>query len=56
METGTALSAVAAGIVLLVLSANQFVTDAAATSKILDLSPLLIGMLVIGFRSTMPEW
>ena len=56
METRTALSAVTARIVLLVLSANQFVTGTAATSKILGLSPLLIGMLVIGFGSSMPEW
>ena len=50
-----ALGAVAAGIVLLVLSADRFVTGAAATSKILGLPPLLIGMRVIGFGSSMPE-
>lgn len=55
METGLALGAVAAGIVLLVISADRFVSGAAATSKVLGLPPLLIGMLVIGFGSSMPE-
>ncbi len=55
MDTLLALGAVAAGIVLLVLSADRFVTGAAETSKTLGLPPLLIGMLVIGFGSSMPE-
>lgn len=49
------LIALGAGIVLLVFSADRFVEGAAATSKQLGLPPLLIGMLVIGFGSSMPE-
>lgn len=47
--------AVVAGLVLLVWSAERFVGGAAATSARLGLSPLLIGMLVIGFGTSAPE-
>ncbi|WP_163557289.1 calcium/sodium antiporter [Halomonas sp. NO4] len=47
--------AVAAGLILLVWSAERFVDGAAATSQRLGLSPLLIGMLVIGFGTSAPE-
>jgi len=47
--------AVLAGLVLLVWSAERFVDGAAATSARLGLSPLLIGMLVIGFGTSAPE-
>ncbi|HSP57881.1 MAG TPA: calcium/sodium antiporter [Halomonas sp.] len=47
--------AVLAGLVLLVWSAERFVDGAAATSRRLGLSPLLIGMLVIGFGTSAPE-
>ncbi|TFH86763.1 calcium/sodium antiporter [Billgrantia azerbaijanica] len=47
--------AVVAGLVLLVWSAERFVDGAAATSQRLGLSPLLIGMLVIGFGTSAPE-
>ena len=47
--------AVIGGILLLVISADKFVEGAAATAKRLGLPPLLIGMLVIGFGSSMPE-
>ncbi|MFP4263887.1 MAG: calcium/sodium antiporter, partial [Halomonas sp.] len=47
--------AVVAGLVLLVWSAERFVDGAAATSSRLGLSPLLIGMLVIGFGTSAPE-
>lgn len=43
------------GIVLLVISADRFVEGAAATAKHLGVPPLLIGILVIGFGSSMPE-
>ncbi|MBD3647962.1 MAG: calcium/sodium antiporter, partial [Pseudomonadales bacterium] len=49
------LIALGAGILLLIFSADRFVGGAAATSKQLGLPPLLIGMLVIGFGSSMPE-
>ncbi len=47
--------AVVAGLILLVWSAERFVDGAAATSSRLGLSPLLIGMLVIGFGTSAPE-
>jgi cation:H+ antiporter len=47
--------AVVAGLILLVWSAERFVGGAAATSSRLGLSPLLIGMLVIGFGTSAPE-
>lgn len=49
------ITAVIGGIILLVISADKFVDGAAATAKRLGLPPLLIGMLVIGFGSSMPE-
>ena len=49
------LLALAGGIVLLVYCADKFVEGAAATAKRLGWPPLLIGMLVIGFGSSMPE-
>lgn len=48
-------AAVVAGLILLVWSAERFVGGAAATSARLGLSPLLIGMLVIGFGTSAPE-
>ncbi len=50
-----AIAAVIIGIVLLVFSADKFVDGAAAAAKRAGLPPLLIGMLVIGFGSSMPE-
>ncbi|WP_447556225.1 calcium/sodium antiporter [Vreelandella sp. EE22] len=47
--------AVVIGLVLLVWSAEKFIDGAAATSRWLGLSPLLIGMLVIGFGTSAPE-
>ncbi|WNK18810.1 calcium/sodium antiporter [Halomonas piscis] len=47
--------AVIAGLVLLIWSADRFIDGAAATSRWLGLSPLLIGMLVIGFGTSAPE-
>ena len=51
----TAIAALIGGIILLVLSADKFVDGAAATAKYFGLPPLLIGILVIGFGSSMPE-
>lgn len=47
--------AVLVGLVLLIWSAEKFIDGAAATSRWLGLSPLLIGMLVIGFGTSAPE-
>ncbi|MGO2148260.1 sodium:calcium antiporter, partial [Halomonas sp.] len=49
------LVAVVMGLVLLIWSAEKFIDGAAATSRWLGLSPLLIGMLVIGFGTSAPE-
>ncbi len=49
------ISALVGGILLLILSADKFVEGAAATAKRAGLPPLLIGMVVIGFGSSMPE-
>jgi cation:H+ antiporter len=48
-------AALIGGIILLVFSADKFVEGAAATASRLGLPPLLIGMVVIGFGSSMPE-
>ncbi len=49
------LAAIVVGLVILVWSAERFVDGAVATSRHLGLSPLLIGMLVIGFGTSAPE-
>ncbi|MFC3285422.1 calcium/sodium antiporter [Litchfieldella rifensis] len=49
------VAAVLVGLVLLVWSAERFVEGAAASARHLGLSPLLIGMLVIGFGTSAPE-
>ncbi len=43
------------GLFLLFVSSNYFVDGAIACSKIIRLSPLVIGMLVIGFATSAPE-
>ncbi|MFW5824750.1 MAG: calcium/sodium antiporter [Marinobacter sp.] len=50
-----ALLAIIAGLILLVWSADRFVEGAAATAAHLGMSPLLIGMVVIGFGTSAPE-
>ncbi|GHC33154.1 calcium/sodium antiporter [Aidingimonas halophila] len=49
------LLAIVAGLAVLVWSAERFVDGAASTSGHLGLSPLLIGVLVIGFGTSAPE-
>ena len=49
------VTALFGGIVLLMLSAEMFVDGAAAAAKRAGLTPLLIGMVVIGFGSSLPE-
>ncbi|MEX0941027.1 MAG: calcium/sodium antiporter [Pseudomonadales bacterium] len=43
------------GIILLIFSADKFVEGASATAKRLGMPSLLIGMVIIGFGSSMPE-
>ncbi|MCL7745303.1 calcium/sodium antiporter [Guyparkeria hydrothermalis] len=47
--------AVLIGLALLVWSADRFVEGAAATAKHLGMSPLLIGMVIMGFGTSAPE-
>lgn len=51
----TALGAFAAGLVVLVWSADHFVSGAASMAHRYGLSPLLIGMVVVGFGTSAPE-
>lgn len=47
--------AVIAGFVLLVWGANRFVTGASATARNLGVSPLIIGLTIVGFGTSAPE-
>lgn len=47
--------AVIAGLALLVWSADRFVEGAAATAQYFGMSPLLIGMVIVGFGTSAPE-
>ncbi|WP_429886573.1 calcium/sodium antiporter [Geoalkalibacter halelectricus] len=50
-----ALFAVLFGLALLVWSADRFVEGAASTARHFGMSPLLIGMLIVGFGTSAPE-
>jgi len=50
-----AVSALVAGLMLLVWSADRFVEGAAATARYFGMPPLLIGMVVVGFGTSAPE-
>lgn len=47
--------AVVVGLALLVWSADKFVDGASVTAKYAGMSPLLIGMVIIGFGTSAPE-
>ena len=49
------LIAVVAGLILLVWSADRFIDGAAATATHVGMSPLLIGMVIVGFGTSAPE-
>lgn len=49
------LIAIFAGIALLVWSADRFVLGAAATAEHLNVSPLVIGLVIMGFGTSAPE-
>ncbi|MFH2115060.1 MAG: calcium/sodium antiporter, partial [Spirochaetota bacterium] len=49
------LAAIAVGLVFLVWSAGKFVDGAATAARYAGMSPLLIGMVIIGFGTSMPE-
>ena len=43
------------GFVLLIWSANKFIDGAAATAVHFGMSPLAVGMLIVGFGTSAPE-
>jgi cation:H+ antiporter len=49
------LLSIAAGLVLLVWSADRFVEGSAVTARHFGMPPLLIGMVVVGFGTSAPE-
>lgn len=49
------IAAVIFGIVALVWSADRFVLGASATAENLGVSPLIIGLIIIGFATSSPE-
>lgn len=49
------LFAIVVGLVVLAWSADRFVDGASSTARHLGMSPLLIGMLIIGFGTSAPE-
>ena len=51
----TALLAVILGLVILVWSADRFVEGAASAARHFGMSPLLIGMVIVGFGTSAPE-
>ncbi|MBI9019447.1 MAG: calcium/sodium antiporter [Phycisphaerae bacterium] len=44
-----------AGFILLIWSADRFVEGAAATARHFGMSPLLVGMVIVGFGTSAPE-
>jgi len=50
-----AFLAIAAGLALLVWSADRFIEGSAATARYFGMPPLLIGMVVVGFGTSAPE-
>lgn len=51
----TAFFAIALGLALLVWSADRFVEGSASVARHFGMSPLLIGMVVVGFGTSAPE-
>ena len=47
--------AIIAGLVLLIWGANRFVASASEIARLFNISPLLIGMIIIGFGTSAPE-
>jgi cation:H+ antiporter len=51
----TALAAIAGGLALLAFGAHKFVDGAAATARNSGVSPLLVGLIIVGFATSAPE-
>ena len=43
------------GLVLLIQAANQFVTGAARIAVVMRISPVIVGAVIIGFGTSLPE-
>lgn len=50
-----ALGGLVLGLVLLTWSADKFIDGAAAVAQLLGMSPLLVGILIVGFGTSAPE-
>ena len=50
-----AIASIIIGLVLLVWSADRFVDGAASTARHFGMPPLLIGMVIVGFGTSVPE-
>ncbi|MFN2350159.1 MAG: calcium/sodium antiporter, partial [Thioalkalivibrio sp.] len=51
----TSLSAIILGFAVLIWSADRFIYGAAALSRNLGISPLIIGLTIVGFGTSAPE-
>ncbi len=49
------LAAIVAGLVLLVWSADRFIFGAAGIARSAGVSPLIVGMIIVGFGTSLPE-
>jgi cation:H+ antiporter len=49
------IAAIIAGFLLLIWSADRFICGAAATARNLNISPLIIGLTIVGFGTSAPE-
>ena len=49
------IAAIIAGFLLVIWSADRFITGAAATARNLNVSPLIIGLTIVGFGTSAPE-
>ena len=49
------IAAILAGFLLLIWSADRFICGAAATARNLNVSPLVIGLTIVGFGTSAPE-
>jgi cation:H+ antiporter len=51
----TNIAAIIAGFVLMIWSADRFICGAASTARNLNISPLIIGLTIVGFGTSAPE-
>ena len=49
------IAAIIVGFLLIIWSADRFITGAAATARNLNVSPLIIGLTIVGFGTSAPE-